>query len=162
MKSFCIKTNDEEKINYLQTEFNKIQLKNIKVRKSKFKIYKNIIIHYNGKEEKKFLLEISSVLANCIEKFYEYNLLKNYLKYNYFYFDDTEMIIILRIALKIIQLQEKQFKYKHEILKELIFEYLLDSKKIVLDGLVNFRIKEYKEILEYITELAITNYIRYL
>ena len=72
------------------------------------------------------------------------------------------MIIILRIALKIIQLQEKQFKYKHEILKELIFEYLLDSKKIVLDGLVNFRIKEYKEILEYITELAITNYIRYL
>ena len=79
MKSFCIKTNDEEKINYLQTEFNKIQLKNIKVRKSKFKIYKNIIIHYNGKEEKKFLLEISSVLANCIEKFYEYNLLKNYL-----------------------------------------------------------------------------------
>ena len=48
--------------------------------------------------------------------------------------------LILKIALKIIQIQEKEFEYKTEILKELIFDYLLDSKSIVLEGIVNFRI----------------------
>ena len=38
-------------------------------------------------------------------------------------------------------------------MKELIFDYLLDSKSIVLDGVVNFRIREYREILEYVAEM---------
>ncbi|MGN1299050.1 MAG: sporulation protein YtxC [Candidatus Scatovivens sp.] len=162
MKSFCIKTNNIEIIEYLQTQIEELELKNIYISRNQFKIYKNIIVHYLGENKKKFLYEISCILASCIEEFYEKRILRSYIDYNYFYFEDFEREIILRICLKIIQLQEEQFKYKNEILKELIFDYLLESKSIVLDGIVNFRIKEYKEILEYIVEIAVTNYIRYI
>ena len=162
MKSFCIKTNNNEIINFLQTEFELLKINDIHISEKKFKIYKNIIIHYKGENTKKILYLVSCVLAKTIEKFYEVKILKNYIDYNYFYFEDFERELILKIALKIIQIQEKEFEYKTEILKELIFDYLLDSKSIVLEGIVNFRIKEYKEILSYIVEIAIENYLRLL
>ena len=68
----------------------------------------------------------------------------------------------MKIGYKIIELQEEQFEYKNEILKELILEYLLEAKSIVLDGVVNFRIREYKEILEYVAELGVANYIKFI
>lgn len=162
MKSFCIKTNNNEIIEYLQTQIELLEIERIYISKNKFKIYKNIIIHYIGENQKQFLYELSCILANCIEKFYEQKILKNYLDYNYFYFEDFEREIILKICLKIIELQEEQFEYKNEILKELIFDYLLDTKSMVLDGVVNFRIKEYREILEYVAEIGVANYIKFI
>ena len=162
MKSFCIKTNNNEIIEYLQTQIELLEIRNIYISKKKFKIYKNIIIHYIGENKKQFLYEVSCVMAKCIEKFYEKKILKNYIDYNYFYFEDFEREIILKICFKIIELQEEQFEYKNEILKELIFDYLLDSKSVVIDGVVNFRIKEYREILEYVAELGVTNYIKFI
>lgn len=162
MKSFCIKTNNNEIIDYLQTQIELLKIQNIYISKNKFKIYKNVIIHYKGEKLKQFLYELSSVIANCIEKFYEKKILKSYIDYNYFYFEDFEREIILKICFKIIELQEEQFEYKNEILKELIFDYLLDSKSIVLDGVVNFRIKEYREILEYVVEIGVSNYIKFI
>ena len=43
--------------------------------------------------------------------------------------------------------------------KEIIKEYLLENKKIVLEGFVNFRIKEYKELLEKIVEVSVFSYL---
>lgn len=162
MKSFCIKTNNNEIIDYLQTQIELLEIQNIYISKNKFKIYKNIIIHYKGEKTKQFLYELSSVIAKCIERFYEKKILKKYIDYNYFYFEDFEREIILKIGYKIIELQEEQFEYKNEILKELILEYLLEAKSIVLDGVVNFRIREYKEILEYVAELGVANYIKFI
>lgn len=162
MKSFCIKTNNNEIIEFLQTQIELLEIQNIYISKNKFKIYRNIIIHYKGEKTKQFLYKLSSAIANCIEKFYEKKILKNYIDYNYFYFEDFEREIILKICFKIIELQEEQFEYKNEILKELIFDYLLDSKSMVLDGVVNFRIKEYREILEYVAELGVANYIKFI
>ncbi len=162
MKSFCIKTNNNEIIDYLQTQVELLQIQNIYTSKNKFKIYKNIIIHYKGDRTKQFLYELSSVIAKCIERFYEKKILKKYIDYNYFYFEDFEREIILKICYKIIELQEEQFEYKNEILEELILDYLLEAKSIVLDGVVNFRIKEYREILEYVAELGVANYIKFI
>lgn len=162
MESFIIKTNNTEIVNFLQTEFEKIEFENIKFSKKKFKIYKNIIIHYKGKERKKFLYKLSCILADTIERFYEKNILKSYINYNYFYFEEYEREIILRICFKIIEIQKEEFEYKTEILKELVFDYLMEYRSVVLDGIVNFRIKEYKEILSYIAEIAIENYLRLL
>ena len=162
MESFAIKTNNSKIIDYLQTKFENIELEDIKFSNKKFKIYKNIIIHYRGNERKKFLYKLSCVLADAIEEFYEKDILKKYINYNYFYFEEFEREIILRICFKIIEIQKEEFEYKIEILKELIFDYLMESRNIVLDGIVNFRIKEYKEILEYIAEIAVANYIQFL
>lgn len=162
MKSYCIKTNNVQILDFLQTELKNIKIDGIIVSKRKFKIYNNIIIHYNKSDEKKIILELSFILSKCITKFYEELILKQYINLNYFYFNEVEKIIILKIAIKIIKLQETQFQYKNEILKELIYEYLITTKKIYIDGMINFRIKEYKEILEYVAELAVTNFIKYL
>ena len=162
MKSFCIKTNNNEIIDYLQTQIELLEIQNIYISKNKFKIYKNIIIHYKGEKTKQFLYELSFVIAKCIERFYEKKILKKYIDYNYFYFEDFEREIILKICYKIIELQEEQFEYKNEILEELILDYLLEAKSIVLDGVVNFRIKEYREILEYVAELGVANYIKFI
>lgn len=162
MKSFCIKTDNNKIIYFLQTEFEKIELEDIKFSKKQFKIYKNIIIHYKGKNKKEFLYSLSCIIARCIEKFYENRILKSYINYNYFYFEEYEREIILKISLKIIEIQKNEFEYRIEILKELIFDYLMESRNIFLEGIVNFRIKEYKEILNYIVEIAIENYLRLL
>ena len=162
MKSFCIKTNNDEIIEYLQTQIELLELQNIYVSKKEFKIYKNIIIHYTGEKTKQFVYELSSIIAMCIVKFYEKKILKNYIDYNYFYFEEFEREIILKICFKIIELQEEQFEYKNEILKELICDYLIDYKSAILKGLVNFRIREYREILEYVAEIGVSNYIKFI
>ena len=162
MESFIIKTNNSKIIDFLQTELNKGKLENIKFSSKKFRIYKNVIIHYNGKNKKQFLYKLACILANCIEKFYEKDILKSYINYNYFYFEEYERDIILRISFKIIEIQKKEFEYKTEILKELLYDYLMESNTVILDGIVNFRIKEYKEILSYVAEIAIENYLRLL
>lgn len=46
MKSFCIKTNNEQIINYLINEFSNIQMNNTFISRNSFKIYDNVIIHY--------------------------------------------------------------------------------------------------------------------
>ena len=46
MKSLCIKTNDNDSLDYLLNELKKCDLDNICFSKNKFKNYQNIIIHY--------------------------------------------------------------------------------------------------------------------
>ena len=55
MKSICIKTNNTNTLEYLLNELNSIDLDNICFSTNKFKHYKNIIIHYTGKDTKLFL-----------------------------------------------------------------------------------------------------------
>lgn len=159
MKSICLKTNNEEIISYiikkLEEEFNEIIISN-----NKFKIYKNVIIHYIGNQERNFLIHFSTMLAEMISTFYEKKLLDKIIDNNYCYFEDFEKQIILKICEKIIEFQEASFKYKEEILKGLVYEYFLeDNKYMVLDGFINFRVRPYLEILDYVVDTSVTNYI---
>lgn len=67
--------------------------------------------------------------------------------------------MIKRIANKILSASREDYDIGKEILKNLIYEYLLDNRNIVLEGFVNFRIKEYIETLDYIVELAVASYL---
>ena len=128
MKSVCLKTNNDEIISYiikrLEEEFDEIIISS-----NKFKIYKNIIVHYTGQNEKKFLVDFSGVIANMIALFYEHRILYNIIDDNYCYFEEFEKEIILKICQRIIELQEASFKYKEEILKGLVYEYFLEGNK---------------------------------
>ena len=46
MKSFCIKTNNKEILDYLLNRIEEIDFENIIYTSKQFKIYKNVIIHY--------------------------------------------------------------------------------------------------------------------
>ena len=48
MKSLCIKTNNKKVINYLLSNFEKIELDNVYFSCHKFNVYNNIFIHYKG------------------------------------------------------------------------------------------------------------------
>lgn len=50
MKSLCIKTNNTNTLEYLLNEFKLLELNNIYFSQNEFKHYKNIIIHYTGKD----------------------------------------------------------------------------------------------------------------
>ena len=87
MKSLCIKTNNSDLLNYLLNELQNTDLKNIYFSENEFKLYKNIIIHYSGKDENLFLSKISSILCFLVIDELEETLLKRLMMQNYFYFD---------------------------------------------------------------------------
>ena len=61
MKSVCIKTNNSNLLNYLLNELNYIEIEPIVISTNEFKHYKNIIVHYRGTENNKFIHELSCV-----------------------------------------------------------------------------------------------------
>ena len=85
MKSICIKTNNQEIIEYLIETFEKIPF-NCCISNYRFKIYDNVIIHDLGKNSEAFCEIVALVLKNTVEKFYEKDILKKLIKRNYFYF----------------------------------------------------------------------------
>lgn len=159
MKSICVKTNNDEIISYIIKKIEE-ELDDIIISDNCFKVYKNIIVHYIGQNEKKFLIDFSSVIANMIIIFYERKILDKIIDNNYCYFEEFEKDIILKICEKIIELQESDFKYKEEILKGLVYEYFLEGNKyMILDGFMNFRVKPYLEVLDYVVDTSVTNFV---
>ena len=56
MKSFCIKTNNNDILDYLLNRIKEIDFEGLIYSKNKFKVYSNIIIHYEGEDNKAFCL----------------------------------------------------------------------------------------------------------
>jgi len=158
MKSFCLKTNNEEIISYT-IRYLEEKLDDIVISSNQFKIYKNVIIHYIWKNEHQFLIDISELIGSIIENFYERQILDKIIEDNYCYFEEFEKNIILRISEKIIEIQEASIQYKKEILKGLVYEYLLDNKIMILDGFMNFRVSPYLEVLDYVVDTSVTNFV---
>ena len=158
MKSICLKTNNDEIISYIIKSIEEFD--DVIISENQFKIYKNVIVHYIGEDERRFLIRFSEVLAKMISVFYERRLLDKIIDDNYCYFDEFEKQIILKICEKIIEMQEASFKYKEEILKGLVYEYFLEDKKyMILDGFMNFRVKPYLEVLDYVVDTSVTNFV---
>lgn len=159
MKSICLKTNNNEIISYiikrLEDDFDEIVIS-----ENQFKIFKNVIVHYLGQNERKFLLQFAEMIAKMISIFYERKILDKIIDENYCYFEDFEKQIILKICEKIIELQEASYKYKEEILKGLVYEYFLEGNKyMILDGFMNFRVRPYLEVLDYVVDTSVTNFV---
>ncbi len=159
MKSICIKTNDKNKINYLLNECDDISLKDVFLSSYKFKIFQNVIIHYKGKNEKLFLEIVSEKIAGLKVEYYQDKYILKDIKENYFYLDSDEKEIIIRITKKIVNSPEYKLDCKKDILASLVYNYFLDNKSMILDGFVQFRLKEYKKVLDYIIELSVYNYL---
>lgn len=162
MKSFCIKTNNTQILNYLQKELSAMPLSDIYYSQNEFKNYSNVIIHYNGSEELVFINLLSNILTNCIIDFYENNLICKIINYNYFYFDNFEKNIIKSNCTEAISSDYSSNIERKESIYSNVFNYLSASKNInnfVLDGFVNFRISEYISYLDTIVDLAVNKFI---
>lgn len=158
MKSICVKTNNKEIIEYLISTFDKLPI-NICISNYKFKKYDNVIIHDIERDEDKFYEVCSIVLKNAIENFYEKELIKKCIKQNYFYLNDIEQDYVLKISNQIMNLPDNKIGYKNKVLKNTIKRFLVENKSIILDGFVNFRIQEYKKLLDSIVEVSVVSFL---
>lgn len=160
MKSFCIKTNNDHIINYLLNNLACMNFEDIYFIDKKFKIYKNVIIHYKGTNESEFLNLISSLISDCILLFFEPLLIKRCINLNYFYFDDFEKKLIEKNSYNYIQIDEDDtLKYRKDEIWVNVLNYLLENKSMILDGFVNFRLENYLDTINDIVDYSVNKYI---
>lgn len=160
MKSVCIKTNNSILLDYLLNELNYIEIEPIIISSNEFKHYKNIIIHYRGNNDDKFIHEISCILSCLVIDELEEIFLKNILLKNYFYFDSNERKRIIEICFDIFTDDFNEcFDKKYNCLVKDFVNYLNQNSSIVLTGFINFRVKDYLMILENIVDEAVNNFI---
>jgi len=157
--SICIKINNEIILDYL--EQNLKSKKSIRISRNTFKIYKNIIIHYLGNNRNHFFEELTNILSDLVINFYEKKLICRLINVNYFYFLDYEKKDIISICQDIIT--SKEFNYNNndrkKVIKNIFLDYLKDNNSIVLEGFINFRLKDYIKILDSITDSAVNKFI---
>lgn len=157
MYSFCLKLNDDKITDFILDKLEKLKIDSLRFSKRDFKIYTNIIIHYNGNSYIKFYEQLALLITNTITNFYEKNLLKKVLYTNYFYFSKQEQSEILKIAKSLIESDEQ--KCKSELIYISVYNYLLENKSMILDGFVNFRLKDYMDIIDYIIDLSVNSFL---
>lgn len=156
MRSFCFKTNNTKIISYLLKRIEEIDFEDLVYSENKFKIYKNVILHYKGKEYKKFNKFLSSLLEEIVIEFYEETILKQLINYNYFYFDDYERKGILDNCIRTIEPDEYMKNISQQ--KDVV-EYFNENKKMILDGFVYFRLKDYIKYLDEVVDYAVNQFI---
>ncbi len=160
MKSLCIKTNNSDLIHYLLNEFKNIDLKNVCFSKNEFKNYKNVIIHYFGNNESLFLSKVSSILCFLVIDELEEDLLKRLILQNYFYFDGNERNKILTLCFDIMADDfSKLFDKKFKLLYDIFYHFLSTHRSIVLNGFINFRVKNYLSLLDDIVNEAVNHFV---
>lgn len=160
MKSICIKTNNLNLLNYIQNELKYIEIPEISTSLNEFKNYKNIIIHYKGKDNEKFIYEISRILSCLVIDELEEEFLKRIIYINYSYFNKKEQKHILELCYDV--LSDNLIKYfdkKYNILIENFNKFLTEHHSIILMGFIDFRTKNYFKILEEVVDEAVKSYV---
>ncbi len=132
---------------------------NLCISNYRFKKYDNVIVHDIQRDEKEFYDVISIVLKSAIERFFESDLIKKCIKENYFYLNEAEQEYVLKISHQIMNLPDNKIGYKNRLLKELIKRYIMENKAMILEGFMNFRAREYKELLDNIVEVSVVSYL---
>lgn len=119
----------------------------------------------DSKEFEYLKVHVSNTLADLIIKRYEDKLIGRIINTNYCYFNAVEKRDIYRLALKIVQNEDKnlvnslfQIHRRNVIIRKLI-DYLEGSDSIILEGFVNFRLKDYVKDLEEVVEKAVDDFL---
>jgi len=108
---------------------------------------------------------VSNALAEYIIRKYEEKLIARIINSNYCYFNSAEKKEILELALRIIRNDDKNFlnsifqiRRRNVIIRKLQ-DYFQGSNNLILDGFVNFRLKDYISDLEEIVDKAVDDFL---
>lgn len=127
--------------------------KNFNLQDVKFKEGKNkIVFTFDASSIQNFSLFIS----NLIITIYERILIKKIIKKNYFYFSDYEQLQISNISSSII---DDNSQSKDDLVFISVYDYIKNNPSMILSGFINFRLKDYIEVLEYLVDLSVNNFI---
>ena len=127
--------------------------KNFNLQDVKFKEGKNkIVFTFDASSIQNFSL----FLSNLIISRYERVLIKKIIKKNYFYFSDYEQLQISNISSSII---DDNSQSKDDLVFISVYDYIKNNPSMILSGFINFRLKDYIEVLEYLVDLSVNNFI---
>ena len=157
MHCLCIKINNSKILNDLYLSIINSEISGLKITKNKFKIYHNIIIHFNKHNQNDFFSFFAQNLCRIIVTYFEPKLIKRFIDINYFYFNDEDKKIILDEYELIKDKNIYDKDYVNNIIQNEIIKYIALNKTIILTGFVNFRINNY---LKYLETIASVNLLR--
>ena len=161
MNSLCIKTNNEDVLEYLKNEFYELNMNDIYFSTNEFKSYKNIIIHYkNTNELELFYNKLATILSYLVIDYYESDIIKNILHSNYFYFYNIEFFDILNLCYEnLCDDTDFSFNNRQMILFNIFYNYIKSHHSIIISGFVNFRLSSYRKLLEDLIDFSVNEYI---
>ena len=85
-------------------------------------------------------------------------MVKNLIRYHYFYFNDIEKQTILDTCFEAFH-EPELYEEKYKSIFSSFDRYLSEHHSIVLSGFVNFRLQEYRDLLDYHTDLSVSNFL---
>ncbi len=167
-------TNDS--INYLLEQLDNLKEKNLKTKTALTKaprsrvitcklIENRIISAFTDRNYIAFKQYISFILSDYIIRYYEEKLLSRIINMNYCYFSQAEKKQILDVSTSLLKPSGDtgNFSLSYPKRKNLIYRKLLDyfdnNNEIMLEGFINFRIKEYMRELEDIVDKAVDAFL---
>lgn len=160
INSLCIKNNQNFILDYLLNQLQQTDLDGIYLSKNNFKNYKNIIIHNTGKcSFEDFIHHVSGSIANTILALYEQPIIKKIIFSNYFYFSTLEKQKILDTTKAILNTSPKDILFRRKIISMALKNYLKENQILILDGFINFRLKEYLTKLDESVDISVDKFI---
>lgn len=107
---------------------------------------------------------VAKILTEIIIEHEEKKLLKKIINSNYYYFNNDERGVILANALSLLATSNSAFtdfdiNSRRSKVMSKILEYLDSHHELVLEGFVNFRLKDYRKRLVEIVDSAVDDYM---
>ena len=158
MKSICIKTNNKTVIDYLLENFENLNMKETYISIKDFKHFSNIIIHYKDINNTTFINSISNILTKSTILFYEDNLITDSIYLNYFYFNKLEIKSIIENTQKLLK-EYDVINTKYDLINNSIFKHLLNHHSLYFKSFIDFRLKEYKDLIDKKIDLAVNQFL---
>jgi putative sporulation protein YtxC len=114
----------------------------------------------NSHKNNPFYLDLSKVIAKYIIVNYEEKVLKKIIYRHFAVSDENDIHEIIKRCKDSIKRKNKESDsfYRANYIEVEVYNYLLDSNVFDLQGIINFRLKEYVNILKNIVEECIDNY----
>lgn len=115
---------------------------------------------------KTFLHCVANALSDIIINCFEPRLIKKIIKSDYFYFNKDEQNLIYDYAVDVLNFNDLKGKYdllyqikRKTFILHKILHYVSENSIIILDGFVNFRLREYIGQLESAVDEAVEEYV---
>lgn len=104
-----------------------------------------------------FLRKISLLLAYIVTDFYEPIIIQKFINSNYFYFTTEEKRKIYNMCLTNIDFSSSIIMIN--IITNEFFKFFQENKYVILDGFVNFKLKEYLKELDSVVDMCVNKFI---
>lgn len=157
MKSICIKTNNNQIINYLLENFEDLNTCDTYITVKNFAHFTNIILHCKS-DSTIFINLVSNIITEAIILFFEKSLVKTSINSNYFYFSSLERNEIANYSTEILNDYENvDFKYNY--INNEIYNFLSNHHSLYLKGFIDFRLPEYLSFINEKIDLAVNKFL---